>query len=239
VSVTNAPITAEDGDRAVICGVGSTVNPGALLFDTPLTVTVTKPLLAPAGTVVTTCVSLQLVGNAAVPLKLTMLPAGAEPNPLPRRITCAPIGAADGLTLTMCGVTTKLKLLLGTPFTVTIIPAGPAGKPPGTSTGRVVALQLSGVTGTPPKLTALLFGISPKFLPVIAIVVPAGPEAGDRAVMHGVGNTVKSAPLLDNPSTVTTTFPLTAPFGTDTTIWVLLQLVGVAVVPLKVTALFP
>jgi hypothetical protein len=38
---------------------------------------------------------------------------------------------------------------------------------------------------------------------------------------------------------MTTTFPVLAPAGTDTTILVALQLVGVAAIPLNVTALVP
>src|SRR5215467_13424760 len=51
--------------------------------------------------------------------------------------------------------------------------------------------------------------------------------------------TVKGTPLLATPPTVTTTFPLVAPAGTEATIAVALQLVGVTVVPLKVTVLVP
>jgi hypothetical protein len=45
--------------------------------------------------------------------------------------------------------------------------------------------------------------------------------------------------LLGRPPTVTTTFPVVAPVGTATTILVADQLVGVAVVLLKVTTLVP
>jgi len=41
------------------------------------------------------------------------------------------------------------------------------------------------------------------------------------------------------PPTVTTTFPVVAPLGTGATMLVLLQLVGVAAVPLNVTVLVP
>jgi hypothetical protein len=51
--------------------------------------------------------------------------------------------------------------------------------------------------------------------------------------------TVKFTPLLAVPPTLTTTFPVVAPPGTGTTILVAPQLVGVAVVPLKVTVLVP
>jgi hypothetical protein len=45
--------------------------------------------------------------------------------------------------------------------------------------------------------------------------------------------------LLTTLATVTITGPVVAPLGTGTTIWVLLQLVGVAEVPLKLTVLLP
>ena len=51
--------------------------------------------------------------------------------------------------------------------------------------------------------------------------------------------TVKVTPLLAIPFTVTTTFPVVAPEGTDVTMLVALQLVTAAGVPLKVTVLVP
>jgi len=51
--------------------------------------------------------------------------------------------------------------------------------------------------------------------------------------------TVKLTPLLTCPPTLTTTFPVVAPLGTGATSLVLLQLVGVAAVPLNLTALVP
>jgi hypothetical protein len=52
-------------------------------------------------------------------------------------------------------------------------------------------------------------------------------------------DTAKIQPLLSEPPTVTTTFPVVAPVGTGTAMLLSLQLVGVAVVPLKVTVLVP
>lgn len=49
----------------------------------------------------------------------------------------------------------------------------------------------------------------------------------------------KVKPLLATPATVTMTFPVVAPVGTETTTLVALQLVGVARAPLKVTVLVP
>src|SRR5690242_17437922 len=66
-----------------------------------------------------------------------------------------------------------------------------------------------------------------------------GPEGGFMFVMAGVGTTVNPTPLLARPLTVTTTFPVAAPVGTGTTMLALLQLVGVADVPLNATVLVP
>jgi len=55
----------------------------------------------------------------------------------------------------------------------------------------------------------------------------------------GVVVTVKPTPLLAIPPTVTTRLPVVAPLGTWTTMLPLLQLVGVAAVPLNLTVLVP
>src|SRR5437660_7139804 len=68
--------------------------------------------------------------------------------------------------------------------------------------------------------------VAPASLPVCCIsVMPPADEV-----------TVKFTPLLATPPTVTTTLPVVAPLGTDATMLVALQLVVLAVVPLKVTA---
>src|SRR5437588_11961216 len=54
-----------------------------------------------------------------------------------------------------------------------------------------------------------------------------------------LGPGVNDMPLLAWPATVTTIFPAVAPIGTGTLMLVLLQLVGTACVPLKVTVLVP
>ena len=51
--------------------------------------------------------------------------------------------------------------------------------------------------------------------------------------------TVKELPLLGAPLTVTTTLPVIAPVGTVVPMLVVLQVVGVAAVPLNVTVLVP
>jgi len=108
----------------------------------------------------------------------------------------------------------------------------------------LVLLQSVGVACTPAKVTVLVPWVAPKFAPVIVTVVPTVPELGLRFVMLGAwsragGVTVKVAPLLAFPPTANTTLPVTAPVGTDVTMLVPLQLVGVARTPAKVTVLVP
>src|SRR6201981_1069586 len=103
----------------------------------------------------------------------------------------------------------------------------------------LVALQLVTVAAVPLKVTVLVPCVDPKFVPVIVTAVPTGPEVGDRLVILGVDDTVKLTPLLATPPTVTTTFPVVAPVGTDVAMLVALQLVTVAVVPLKVIVSAP
>src|SRR5208282_831369 len=77
--------------------------------------------------------------------------------------------------------------------------------------------------------------VAPKLVPVMVTAVPTAAEAGFKLEICGVESTMKATPLLAPPPTVTATLPLVAPAGTGTTMLVALQLVGVAVVPLKVT----
>jgi len=72
VIVTEAPTGAEVGERLVMLGGIVTVKSTPLLGK-PTTVTKTLPVTAPLGTVTTMLVSLQLVGFAPNPLKVTVL----------------------------------------------------------------------------------------------------------------------------------------------------------------------
>ena len=82
--------------------------------------------------------------------------------------------------------------------------------------------------------------VAPKFVPLITTDAPTGPEVGFNPLIDGGGPvTVKVTPLLACPPTVTTTGPVAAVAGTGTVIEASLQLLGVAVTPLKVTVLAP
>lgn len=70
--VTNAPTAPKLGDRLVMLGGGTTAKLTPLLIWLP-TETVTFPVVTLLGAGTTMLVSLQLVGAATTPLKLTVL----------------------------------------------------------------------------------------------------------------------------------------------------------------------
>jgi hypothetical protein len=69
---TGVPTGPLDGDSEVMMGFG-TVNITSRFLETPFTVTTAGPLVAPLGTVATIWVSLQLVVEAVVEFKTTVL----------------------------------------------------------------------------------------------------------------------------------------------------------------------
>jgi hypothetical protein len=238
VIVIEAPTAPEFRERLVMLGVERTVKLTPLLF-TPPANTTTLPVVAPGGTVVTILVALQLVGVAVVPLKVTVLVPCVVPKFVPVTVTWAPIAPLVMLKLVMLGVAATVKLLplLPTPLTVTTI--FPVVAPVGTAVTMIVALQLVTVAVVPLNLTVLVPCVAPKFVPVTVTEAPTAPIFGDRLVIEGVVTTVKVAPLLFTPLANTTTFPVVAPDGTVAEMLVALQLVTVAVVPLKLTVLVP
>src|SRR5215472_4589427 len=104
VMVTGAPIVPLVGLTEVMLGVGTTVKVNPLLV-IPFTVTTTLPVVAPAGTMTTMLVALQLLAVPAdVPLKVTALVPCVFPKFVPVIVTEAPIGADVGLKLETVGV---------------------------------------------------------------------------------------------------------------------------------------
>jgi hypothetical protein len=209
------------------------------LLATPKTVTTTLPEVAPLGTGTVMLVALQLVGDAAVPLKVTVLVPCVEPKFTPVIVTDVPTAPNVGDKPVMLGAATTVNAtpLLAIPETVTT--TFPVVAPFGTGTTILVPLQLVGVAATPLNVTVLVPCVPPKFVPVMVTELLTEPDVIDRLVMLGVGATVNRIPLLATPPTLTTTLPEVAPVGTKVTMLVELQLVGVAVVPLKVTELVP
>lgn len=184
-------------------------------------------------------VSLQLVGVAGVPLKATVLVPWVAPKPTPKMFTLEPIPPDVGDTLEMPGpaVTLNRIPLLATPPTVTT--TLPLVAVLGTRATIEVELQLSIDAVAPLNFTVLTLWLVPKLVPVIVTGVNCVPEVGDRLAIVGGEPTVNTTPLLEVPLTVTNTLPVVADAGTGATIEVSLQLVGVAVVPLNVSALVP
>jgi hypothetical protein len=89
VIVTDAPTPPDAGDRLVMFGVGSTVKLTPLLC-TPPTVTITLPVVAPAGTGTT------MLGVAVTPLKVTVLAPWVDWKPYPWIVTDEPIRPVAG-----------------------------------------------------------------------------------------------------------------------------------------------
>jgi hypothetical protein len=125
--------------------------------------------------------------------------------------------------------------LLATPLTV--MTTGPVAAADGTAVPMVVTFQLVGVADLPLNEMVLEPWLAPKPDPLIATVVPAAPDVGERLLITGI--TVKATVLLAVPLTLTTTGPVVAAAGTVATIDPVFQLVAVAATPLKVIVLDP
>lgn len=80
-----------------------TVNATPLLGKPP-TVTTTFPVVAPLGTITVIAVEDQFVGDAAVPLKVTVLVPTERPKFVPVTETVVPAGPDMGLRELMFGV---------------------------------------------------------------------------------------------------------------------------------------
>ena len=83
----------------------------------------------------------------------------------------------------MIEVTEKLTPLLALPPTVTT--TFPVVAFAGTAAMMVVEFQLVGVVGVPLKVTVLVPGEDPKFVPEIVTGAPTPPDVGDRLEMVG------------------------------------------------------
>src|SRR5438105_12844247 len=226
VMVTAVPTGPVVGFRLVMAGADEVTVKFTPLLAIPPTVTTTLPVVAPPSLHAALPISLQLVVLAVVPLKVT---APVVPKFVPVMVTAVPTGPEVGLRLERAGaaeLTVKFTPLLAIPPTVTT--TLPVVAPPGTDATMLVALQLVVLAAVPLKVTA---PVVPKLVPVMVTAVPTGPDVGFRLVMAGADEVrVKFTPLLATPPTVTTTFPVVAPLGTDATMLVALQLVVLAAV---------
>src|SRR5262252_1934359 len=170
VASANAPAicapTRAGGDIAA-----ETVN-ATLLLDTPFTMTTTGPVVAVEGTGTVMLVSLQLDGDAARPLKVTVLVPWALPE---FGVSVVTVGA----------LTVKVTPLLAAPSTVTT--TGPLAAPAGTFAVMVVSVQFVVLAIVPLNWTLLVPCVARKLSPEIVTDVPAMPDAGDSALIVGAG----------------------------------------------------
>ena len=236
VIVTELPGPPVPGETVVILGGVGTVKVTPLLLTLPIETT-TGPVAAVAGTGTVIELSLQVVGAPGAPLKVIVLVPWEAPKLLPVTVTTvlAVPKFGDSPAIVGGGPTTNGDPLLGSPLTV--MTTLPVVAPAGTLAVMLPLLQLDGIPVTPLKVTVLAPCVAPKLLPLIVTVVPIEPADGETPLMAGGVATVKGTPRLAPPFAFTITLPVLAPPGTGTAMLVLLQLVGVAVTPLKVTVL--
>lgn len=133
----------------------------------PGTFTWMGPEVAPAGTATVIEVSLQFVGAAAVPLKVTALDPCVAPKADPLIVTELPTSPNVGEILVMAGggMTVNGIPVLACPPTVTI--TFPEVAPAGTTAMICVALQVEDDATTPLNETVLAPCAAPKLLPEI------------------------------------------------------------------------
>ena len=210
VIITVVPTVPLVGLRLVMVEAGTvTVNTRPLLVP-PGVVTLTLPVVAPAGTVAIIWVAELTVNVAAVPLKLT---AVAPLRLLPVMTTDVPGVPLVGLRLVITGAggsTVNGAPLLVPPGVVTL--TLPVVAPAGTVAVIWVAEFTVNVAAVPLKLTAV---VPVKLLPVITTEAPTVPLVGLKLAILGAGVvTVKGRPLLVPAGVPTTTLPEVAPAGT-------------------------
>lgn len=156
-------------------------------------VTETKPVIAPAGTVVVILESLTKVNGASTPLNCT---SETPVKPAPVIVTRVPTGPVSGVSAVIAGtMTLKLEALFPVPpgFVTEIrLLVAPAG------TAVVICVSESiekVVTGVEPKLTL----VAPvKFDPVMVTVAPTSPDVGENDVTAGTGGGGGGEPLSVN-----------------------------------------
>jgi hypothetical protein len=87
----------------------------------------TLPVVAAAGTAQVALLSLQELGEQAVPLNVKVLVPCVAPKPVPVAVTLVPTIPVVTERLVRCGVTVKVKLLLVPAVVVTEMPPVVAG----------------------------------------------------------------------------------------------------------------
>jgi hypothetical protein len=155
----------------------------APLLAIPPTVTTMGPVVAPPGTVTVMLVEFQLEAAAAnAPLNVTVLLPWLAPKFVPVMVTGIPTDPVVGFRPVMLGdcMTVKFTPLLATPPAVTT--TLPVVAFAGTGVTMLVAVQLVGVAVVPLNVTV---PVVPKFVPVMVIDAPTGPDVGFKVEIFG------------------------------------------------------
>ena len=151
------------------------------LLTRPLTMTLTRPVMAPSGTGTVMEVALQLVGLEAgepcKPEKSTRLLPCVSPKFAPMTVTGAPTGATPGETEETVGAgvgTVKLTLFVAMELTVTV--SGPVEAPAGTEVTMLELDQEVAEAEMPLKVMVLLPWVASKPEPEMVTLVPDDAE---------------------------------------------------------------
>src|SRR5207302_1671092 len=233
--VTLVPTGPLVGVRLAIVGGLTTVNELALVAVPPGVVTLSGPVVAPAGTVARIAVSEVTVNVALTPLNDTDV---APVKFVPLIVTLVPTGPLVGVRLAIVGGLTtvnELALVAVPPGVVTL--SGPVVAPAGTVARIAVSEVTVNVALTPLNDT----DVAPvKFVPLIVTLVPTGPLVGVRLAIVGGLTTVNELALVAvPPGVVTLSGPVVAPAGTVARIAVSEVTVNVALTPLNDTDVAP
>src|SRR5256885_10786787 len=169
------------GAKVVRGGGGSSVNAALLVADPPGVVTLSRPVVAPAGTVAWIAVAELTVKLALTPLNAT---AVAPVKFVPLMVTLIPTGPLVGAKLVIVGglTTTVNELLLVAvpPGVVTL--SGPVVAPAGTVAWIAVSEVTAKLAPRPVRATARP---PVKLVALIVTLFPSGPLVGAKLVIVG------------------------------------------------------
>lgn len=228
------------GLKLVICGVGNTIKLVALVMVTPLTLIVILPVDAPTGTITVILVGVDPVTIAATSLNFTIFSESVSLKLVPAIVTIAPAAPLKGLKSVIVGIGITVKsdaLVTVIPFKVKEIL--PVVAPDGTVVIILVAVEPVTIDGVPLNIITLFAGVALKFVPVIVTVALTAPLVGVKAVIVGVGRTVKfDEPVIVTPLTVIEIGPVIAPAGMVAVMLVDVDAVTLAITPLNEIVLF-
>ena len=198
-------------------------------------VTLTGPVVAPAGQAVWIAVSDDTVKLALTPLNATVV-APLKPDPL--IVTAVPTSPLAGDRPEMVGglsTVNALALVAVPPGVVTL--SGPLVAPAGTEVWITVSDDTVKVAPTPLNVTA----VAPlKLVPLMVTLAPIAPVAGEKPEIAGPATTVNAPELVAvPPGVVTLMVPDVAPAGTVAWMEVAEVTLKVAFAPLNATAVAP